>query len=95
MGLLSKFRIHRIRTRIFLLVTTLVALIFIIFVFYFPKRLESQVLKALSARYTSLLDMTARLRLQLSPHRLSWEGEWRRRDLNPRHCGYEPHALTD
>jgi hypothetical protein len=20
---------------------------------------------------------------------------WRRRDLNPRHCGYEPHALTD
>ena len=59
MGLLSKFRIHRIRTRIFLLVTTLVALIFTIFVFYFPKRLESQVLKALSARYMSLLDMTA------------------------------------
>jgi integrase len=22
----------------------------------------------------------------------SW---WRRRDLNPGHCGYEPHALTD
>jgi HD-GYP domain-containing protein (c-di-GMP phosphodiesterase class II)/uncharacterized membrane protein affecting hemolysin expression len=59
MGLLSKFRIRKIRTRIFLLVTTLVALIFTFFVFYFPKRLESEVLKALSARYTSLVDLTA------------------------------------
>jgi putative nucleotidyltransferase with HDIG domain len=59
MALLSKFRIHKIRTRIFLLVTTLVALIFTFFVFYFPKRLESQLLKTLSERYTSLVDMTA------------------------------------
>lgn len=59
MGFISKLRIRKIRTRIFLLVTTLVALIFIFFVSYFPKRLEDQVLKALSDRYTSLVDNTA------------------------------------
>ncbi len=59
MGIFTKLRIHKIRTRIFLLVTTLVALIFTFFVFYFPKRLESQVLKTLAERYSSLVDMTA------------------------------------
>ena len=27
--------------------------------------------------------------------RLGIRRKWRRRDLNPRHCGYEPHALTN
>jgi len=26
---------------------------------------------------------------------LFWFTWWRCRDLNPGHCGYEPHALTD